>query len=156
MEIKNIETIHEPIISSNPELIVQLADLKRSAKNGRTSRPTPTPLTPPPLPPLTPPHTPAVGPNILGNTHITINTLPHSESIRGTVQIGETLYLSKDGITWSAVTIDGQGNFNIPIIENTNGTYTYSLKTRNGTSESSEETITVDISAVTHAVVAPT
>ncbi len=135
-DIKSLEKIHEPIISANPDLIVQLADLKRSAKRGKTPKPTPTPpltpppLTPPPLPPLVP-HTPAVGPNIIGNTHITINTLPHSESIRGTVQIGETLHLSKDGISWTPVAVDARGNFNIPISENTNGSYTYTLKTRN-------------------------
>jgi hypothetical protein len=103
LNIKTLETIDEPIISASSNLIVQLVSLKRTAKTPRA--PKTVPVVPPPL---TPPHTPAVGPNIIGNTHITINTLPHSESIRGTVQIGEILQLSKDGINWTAVAVDGR------------------------------------------------
>lgn len=141
-DIKTLETIDEPIISASSDLIVQLVSLKRTAKTPRA--PKPVPVVPPPLTPI---HTLPVGPNIIGNTHITIHTLPHSESITGTVQIGETLELSKDGINWSSVPVDARGNFIIPITENTNGSYTYALKTKNGAGESPSESISIVIAA---------
>ena len=39
--------------------------------------------------------------------------------------------MTKDSVNWSPVTVDASKNFDIPVTETTNGTYTYRFKTKN-------------------------